>query len=198
MSIQTAAAALEQNGFTVRLFETGALAADALCALLHGRTIGFGGSMTLEQLGLFARLSEENTVYWHWRQEPEEARRLALTAQVYLTSVNAVSETGELVNIDGSGNRVAASLYGHERVIVLAGVNKLAPTLEEAIRRARNIAAPLNARRLHRRTPCALSEPPRCHDCRSPERICCALSVQARPMMGMQTEVWLIGESLGY
>ena len=102
------------------------------------------------------------------------------------------------MNIDGTGNRVAAALYGHERVIYVVGKNKLAPTLEEAIARARSIAAPMNARRLQKKTPCALAEPMRCHDCRSPERICNGLTVLARPMGGTPTEVLIIGETLGY
>ena len=84
-------------------------------------------------------------------------------------------------------------------MIFLVGVNKLAPTLEDAIDRARNVAAPLNARRLARKTPCALAEPMRCHDCHSPERICKGFVVQTRPMGGVgKTEVFLIGETLGY
>lgn len=122
-----------------------------------------------------------------------------MAAEVYLLSANAVSETGALVNIDGTGNRVAASLYGREHVIYFVGVNKLAPTLEAAIDRARNVAAPLNARRLHCQTPCALADPMRCHDCHSPDRICKGYVVQTRPMGGIgRTEIFLIGETLGY
>ncbi len=111
-------------------------------------------------MGLGDRLSRENTVFWHWRQPAAEAiRQTRWRSQVYLLSANAVSETGALVNIDGTGNRVAASLYGREHVIYLVGVNKLAPTLEAAIDRARNVAAPLNARRLRCQTPCALADP---------------------------------------
>ena len=199
MNVEKALATLQENGFAARYFATAAETADALCAEIRGKTVGIGGSVTVEQLGLFERLSRENSVFWHWRQPAADAIRQAEGAEVYLLSANAVSETGELVNIDGTGNRVAASLSGHERVIFLVGVNKLAPTLEEAIVRARNIAAPLNARRLARKTPCALAEPMRCHDCHSPERICRGFVVQARPMGGVgTTEVLLIGEPLGY
>ena len=156
MNVEKALRALRENGFDARWFATAAEAADALCAELKGKTIGIGGSVTVEQLGVYDRLSRENTVYWHWCQPAAEAIRQAEQSQVYLLSANAVSETGALVNIDGTGNRIAASLHGRERVIFLVGVNKLTPTLEDAIDRARNVAAPLNARRLARKTPYAL------------------------------------------
>ena len=199
MNVEKALSALRENGFDARWFATAAEAADALSAEVKGKTVGIGGSVTVEQLGVYDRLSRENTVYWHWCQPAAEAIRQAEQSQVYLLSANAVSETGALVNIDGTGNRIAASLHGRERVIFLVGVNKLAPTLEDAIDRARNVAAPLNARRLARKTPCALAEPMRCHDCHSPERICKGFVVQTRPMGGVgKTEVFLIGETLGY
>ena len=121
----------------------------------------------------------------------------AATAQVYLTSVNALAETGELINIDGFGNRIAASVYGHEKVYFVVGRGKLAGTLDEAVRRARNVAAPLNARRKQCKTPCAVNAD-RCYDCKSPERICRAMTVIWEPMMGMEAEVVLIDEDLGY
>ena len=199
MNVEKALRALRENGFEARWFATAAEAADALCAELKGKTIGIGGSVTVEQMGLGDRLSRENTVFWHWRQPAAEARKNAMAAEVYLLSANAVSETGALVNIDGTGNRVAASLYGREHVIYFVGVNKLAPTLEAAIDRARNVAAPLNARRLRCQTPCALADPMRCHDCHSPDRICKGYVVQTRPMGGIgRTEIFLIGETLGY
>ena len=199
MDLQKAIASLSERGFAVRYFETAAEAAMAIDAAIDGKTVGFGGSVTLEQLGLFDRLSMHNTVFWHWRQSPAEARQAGMTAQVYLLSANAVAETGEIVNIDGTGNRVSASLYGHERVMFVVGVNKLVPDLPAAIVRANNIAAPLNARRLGCKTPCALSEPMRCHDCSSPARICNVTTVIDRPpRSAAQMDVILIGEPLGY
>ena len=119
MNVEKALRALRENGFEARWFATAAEAADALCAELKGKTIGIGGSVTVEQMGLGDRLSRENTVFWHWRQPAAEARKNAMAAEVYLLSANAVSETGALVNIDGTGNRVAASLYGREHGGVL-------------------------------------------------------------------------------
>lgn len=199
MNLETTVKNLTAHGFSVRVFRTAQEAASAISQELSGKTIGFGGSVTLEQMQLFEALQKSNTVYWHWKQTPPQARENARSAQVYLTSANAVSETGEIVNIDGTGNRAAAMLYGHETLYIVAGVNKLAPDLASAMDRARNIAAPLNARRLQRKTPCALTDPMRCHDCNSPERICRGFVTLARPMGGVgQTHVILIKENLGY
>ena len=115
---------------------------------------------------------------------------------MYLTSVNALAETGELVNIDGTGNRVAATLFGHEKVFFVIGRNKLAPTCDEAVWRARNVAAPQRAKQLGKKTPCAV-KCDRCYDCKSPERICRGLAVLWGPMMGMAAEVLLVDEDLG-
>ena len=199
MNLETAVKNLTAHGFSVRVFRTAQDAANAISQELSDKTVGFGGSVTLEQMQLFETLQKNNTVYWHWKQTPAQALENARSAQVYLTSANAVSETGEIVNIDGTGNRVASMLYGHEALYIVVGVNKLAPDLASAMDRARSIAAPLNARRLQRKTPCALAEPMRCHDCNSPERICRGVVTLARPMGGIgQTHVILVEESLGY
>ena len=199
MSLETAVKNLSSRGFSVRVFKTAQEASNAISQELSGKTVGFGGSVTLEQMGLFEKLSENNTVYWHWKQDPAQAREDARGAQVYLTSANAIAETGEIINIDGTGNRVAATLCDREALYIVAGVNKLAPDFASAMERARNIAAPLNARRLGRKTPCARSEPMRCHDCSSPERICRGFVTMARPMGGNgKTHVILIEETLGY
>ena len=198
MSLETAEQSLRERGFTVRRFETGGQAAQYLEETLHGCTIGFGGSRTAEELGLFERLGRDNTVFWHWKQDFDEACRSAAGARVYITSANALAETGELINIDGYGNRVSATAYGPERVIFVLGKNKLAPTFEQALRRARNVAGPLNARRLHKKTPCATG-PLRCYDCRSPERCCRALMVLwGRPTAIGEAEVLLVNEELGF
>ena len=187
---------LEERGYAVRVFAAGAEAAAYLDEAIDGKTVGLGGSVTLDQLGLYETLGKHNTVVWHWKQEAGAARREAMTTDVYLTSANGLAETGEILNIDGIGNRVAATLFGHEKVYFVIGRNKLAPTCEEALRRARNIAAPRNARRLGKKTPCAV-QGDRCYDCRSPERICRGLVTLWGPMMGMETEILLVDEDLG-
>ena len=187
---------LENRGFAVRAFKTGAEAAAYLDGVIDGRTVGFGGSLTLEQLGLYDALGRHNTVVWHWKQEAGPARREGMQTDIYLTSANGLAETGEILNIDGIGNRVAATLFGHEKVYFVIGRNKVAPTYEEALWRARNIASPQNARRLGKKTPCAVKGD-RCYDCKSPERICRGLVTLWGPMMGMETEGLLVDEDLG-
>lgn len=187
---------LEGRGYTVRTFSSGGEAADYLDAAIDGRSVGFGGSATLDALGLYERLGRHNEVVWHWKQDAAPARRAAMQTEVYLTSVNALAQTGELVNIDGAGNRVAATLFGHEKVYFVIGRNKLAPSYEEAVWRARNVAAPQRARQLGKKTPCAV-KCDRCYDCKSPERICRGLVTLWGPMMGMEAEVVLIDEDLG-
>ena len=100
------------------------------------------------------------------------------------------------MNIDGTGNRISAAAGAHETVCYLVGRNKIAPTFQQALWRARNIAAPKNAQKLHKKTPCAIKAD-RCYDCRSPERVCRALVTLWGPMLGMETEVLLVDEDLG-
>ena len=188
---------LEERGYTVRVFSTGKEAADFLDAAIDGKSVGFGGSATLDALGVYERLGKHNETVWHWKwEDPDAARREAMTADVYLTSVNALAETGELVNIDGAGNRVAATLFGHEKVYYVIGRNKLSATYHEAVWRARNVAAPQRARQLGKKTPCAV-KCDRCYDCKSPERICRGFVTLWGPMMGMEAEVLLVDEDLG-
>lgn len=188
---------LKARGYAVQCFATAQEAADYLNGAIDGVSVAFGGSVTLDQMGLFERLSSHNHAMWHWREgTAEDPRKEGLTADVYVTSVNGMDEDGDLINIDGAGNRVASTLFGHEKVYFVIGRNKLAPTCEEALWRARNIAGPQNARRLGKKTPCAVKGD-RCYDCKSPDRICRGLVTLWGPMMGMETEVILVDQDLG-
>lgn len=188
---------LEERGFAVRAFETAREAAAYLDGAIDGKTVGFGGSMTLKSMGLYELLGKHNTVVWHWQAaDMAQARREAMGTEIYLASANGLAETGEIINIDGIGNRVASTLFGHEKVYFVIGRNKLAPTYDEALWRARNIAGPKNAQRLGNKTPCAVKAD-RCYDCKSPERGCRGLVVLWGPMMGMDAEVILVNEDLG-
>ena len=199
MNVQRTMDSLNYKGFEVRYFETAQEAAEYLRGSIWGKTVGIGGSVTIQQMGLYEQLTEHNTVYWHWVKNDMETRTAAAGAEVYLTSANAIAETGEIVNIDGSGNRVAATLYNHERVVYVVGVNKITPDLESAVFRARNVAAPLNTRRLGLKTPCAVGKEMRCYNCSSADRICCGVATLLWPMRSIKvTEVVLVGESLGY
>ena len=188
---------LRGNGFAVSLFETGAEAAAYLDGTIDGKTVGFGGSVTLHDMGLYRMLGAHNRVFSHMETGDMSQLGGAATAEIYLTSVNALAETGELINIDGYGNRIAASVYGHEKVYFVIGRNKLAGALDEAIRRARNVAAPQNAKRKQLQTPCAANAD-HCYDCRSPARICRAMTIIWQPMLSMETEIILIDQDLGF
>lgn len=192
---------LQDRGFSVSCFETGAKASAYLNEQIDGRTVGFGGSITLEELGLYDSLSAHNTLFWHHRipagKTSLEVRTEANAAEVYLSSVNGLAESGEIINIDNACNRVASIFYGHEQVYLLVGRNKLAEDYDKALWRARNIASPKNAQRLGRRTPCAVKAD-RCYDCKSPDRICRGLAVLWEVPVGTRIEVLLINEDLGY
>ena len=196
MTLESAKKNLEARGFRVQVFSSGKEAAAYLDAAVDGTAVGFGGSITLQELGLREMLAAHNEVFWHWTDGPE-AQTSAARAPVYITSANALAETGEIVNIDGNGNRVSSTLYGHQKVYFLVGVNKIAPDFEAALWRARNVAAPKRAQSMGCRTPCA-AKADRCYDCKSPERICRGLAVLwARPNATEEMEVVLIGEALG-
>ena len=198
MNMDYAVRNLEKRGFAVSRFETKEEARDYLSAKLSGVVIGMGGSVTLKQLGLFDALAVSNTVWNHWVQDPKTARLSAAAADVYIASANAVAETGEIINIDGAGNRVASTLYDKKEVFFVVGVNKFEETFDKALWRARNIASPKNAQRLGVNTPCAKNGD-RCYDCNSPERICKGLVVLWGPMKGVgRTEVIIINEDLGF
>ena len=198
--LEKTAAAIRRHGFEVHVFATAAEAADFLDAEIDGKFVGLGDSMTIGSMGLYERLCAHNPKVLDPQQGKDHPEFDALAdacwnAEVFLTSVNAIAETGELVNIDGHGNRVAQSIHGHERVYFVAGRNKIEPTLERAVWRARNIAAPLNAKRHGFTTPCV--EAGHCCDCAHPQRICNALMIYLHPMLAMEGVVVLIDEDMG-
>ena len=173
----------------------------ALELIPEGATVGWGGAMSAQQIGLLDALNSGN---YHaldrekcqTSEEREQIMRDCLFADVFLTGANGLSMDGEMVNIDGAGNRVASTLFGHKKVYFVIGRNKIAPTYDEALWRARNIAAPKNAQRLKRNTPCAVNAD-RCYNCKSPERICRGMVILMGPTMNMPTEVILVNEELG-
>ena len=191
---------LEARGFTPKVFAAKEEAAAYLDSQIDGVSVGFGGSVTVQEMGLYPRLAAHNEAVWHWdtAMPAREARDQAIQTQVYITSVNGLAETGEIINIDGTGNRVASTLYGHKKVYFVVGKNKIAPDYDSALWRARNIAAPKNAQRLGIKTPCAVKGD-KCYDCKSPDRICNGLVVLWGRPGGIETmEVILIDEELGY
>lgn len=180
------------NGFKYLEFNTIEEAKNYLYDNIKDTTISFGGSMTLKEMNMYDLLSVNNTVYSHW-VNPNEINK---ASNIYMLSANAITTDGQIVNIDGVANRISNSLYGHKKVIYIVGKNKIENSLDLAINRAKNIAAPLNAKRLNKNTPCV--KVMKCVNCNSSERICKALVITSRPTGNMEVEVIVINENLGY
>ena len=201
MNISDLQSAFRKKGYQFRYFDCMEEAAAYLDQAIDGKTVGFGDSHTLYDMGLYEMLQTHNDVCspMHLKDGEgfDQVAKRCIGTQIYLLSVNGATENGEMVNIDGHGNRVSCSLYGHEKVYFVFGINKIAPTLEEAIWRARNIAAPVNAKRLGYHTPCAVKGD-RCYDCDSPDRICNALVLHLRKLSRCDVEVVVIGQKLGF
>ena len=192
---------LENLGYQVSIFNDKIDAKSYLLNNISNKTVGFGGSVTLKELDLFDSLSLQNKVYWHDKCEDGisvgETRKLASNAQIYISSLNAISLNGEIVNIDNTGNRVSAISFGPEKVYIVFGVNKISNTLEDAVYRARNVASPLNAKRLNKKTPCAVKGD-KCYNCQCVDRICRNLSILLTKPTGSEYEIIIINENLGY
>lgn len=206
--------ALSKNRMGVHFCETAAEIPALVRSLLKkGDRVAVGGSVTLEQTGVLKMLYEpEYRMIDRYETGitpagKKQRFREAFFADVFLTSSNAVTESGELVNVDGNGNRVAAMMYGPDRVIVIVGSNKIVPTAQDGFRRIRRVAAPKNAERLNCRTYCR--EAGQCMatatgmtaftaGCLSPDRICCQYTVMGRQREEGRIQVILCGESLGY
>lgn len=201
MDIEKVIASLKQKGYIVSFFENKEDAAEYLNNMIDNTSVGFGDSATLLSIKLFEKLSSHNKVidpyHCSFNSNFIDTAKQCLTTDIFITSINALAETGEMVNIDGTGNRIAGSLFGHEKVYFVVGTNKLVPTLENAIWRARNIAAPQNARRLQLKTPCAKTGN-RCYNCFSPNRICNGMMIHFKKMNDTEMEIVLINDQLGY
>lgn len=197
MDLEKTVKGLKSRHFDVSVFENGKDATEYLCKEIGVAEVGIGGCKTADQLGIYDMLSENGcTVHWHWRTPGEETLKKANAAPVYISSANAITEDGQIINIDGRGNRVSSLLFGKKTVYIVAGVNKICPDFESAVYRARNVAAVQNMSRFDKKVPCKFDG--KCHDCRSPERGCNALTVMWGPMWDMEkVEVVLIKEELG-
>ncbi len=197
--------ALKKKRYESLFFETAEEAKQFIIDQIKAdELVGTGGSVTLrEDLGLVKALRNKgNTVVDHWEDEGNYEKRIELKRKhrgvdVFLTSANAITEDGVIVNLDGGGNRVASTCSGPKRVILVAGVNKLVKTTDDAISRTRNKVAPINAVRKSLKTPCA--ETGVCIDCDSPARICAALLILLKKPGDIDSfTVILVNEDLGY
>lgn len=200
--------ALEQNNFAAYLAQNAAdarrVVLEEILPKLEGvRSVSWGGSATFLATGLYEALRalpetrivdtfDKNVT----REEVIERRRQALMVDLFFTGTNALTESGQLVNLDMIGNRVAGLTFGPKHVIVLSGRNKLVDDLADAMFRVKNYAAPVNAMRLDKKTPCA--ETSYCHDCKSPERICNSWSIVEKSFPKGRIKVVLINEDLGF
>jgi hypothetical protein len=165
-------------------------------------SIGIGGSVTIRELDVIEKLEKRgNTVIHHWKkglteETDRDVRMQESHADYYLTSANAIALSGDIINIDGVGNRVAAMIYGPKKVIIVAGYNKIVSSIDEGIKRSKHIAGVMNAKRVGAKTPCAQTGI--CVDCNAPQRICRVTTIlQYRPW---QTDivVMLVNEKLGF
>lgn len=201
MSFEKVCKNLEKNGFRVKCFKNKEEVSNYLEENIKNTSVGMGGSVSINELNLYEKLSKNNEVWWHSRipenMKIKEVFEKASRTDIYISSVNGLAETGELIEIDNTGNRVASIMYGHNLVYLIIGKNKLAENYDKALFRARNIAATRNARRLKCKTPCAPNEDT-CYDCNSPDRICRALLVLMKKPMGSDYEILLVDENLGY
>ena len=164
-------------------------------------SIGWGGALSAVQIGLIdaVKTGGYNVYDRDTCSTPEERVKMmkkCLTADVFLTGANAISMDGQMVNIDGTGNRVAAIVYGPDTVIVIAGMNKVADTLEDAMKRARTIAAPMNQQRFPHQTPCKITGA--CGDCKSPDCICNQILVTRNCRPAGRIKFIIVGEELGF
>lgn len=195
---------LKQRHYEAFFCHTAQEAVEKITGMIpEGSSVTWGGSMTIRDMGLTRALhNKEGLDIWDRdlapdREEAQEIYRRAFYADYYLSSVNAMSEDGEIVNIDGNGNRVAAITFGPKHVILVVGINKVAQNLEAAISRARSLAAPVNMMRFaDLNTPC--KHDGTCHDCKSPDSICNYIQIMRNSHPTGRHIVVIVGEELGY
>ncbi|MEN6412482.1 MAG: lactate utilization protein [Veillonellales bacterium] len=195
--------ALKKNNFTASYVKTRKEALEKLLALIpQAATIGIAGSWTIKEIGLDTALEKRgNTVYNHnkpglTKEESLEVRRKELLSDVFLTGTNAVTLDGQLVNVDGAGNRVAAMTFGPKQVYVIVGTNKIVKDLNEAQQHIKLYAAPINNKRLNLPNPCVKTG--ECMNCQSPSRICNITTIMHKRPMAIQIHVVVVGEQLGF
>lgn len=191
---------LEDHQFQVDLFQSQDACLQYLKDLLKDQvSVSVGGSMTLFEMGIIDFLENNSEIQYldrYHSEHPHEIYHAALSCDYFLTSTNAVTLSGELYNVDGNGNRVAAMIYGPEHVLVIAGANKIVRDLKAAEDRVKTIAALANCVRLNKDNPC--TKIGACVDCQLPTRICSAAVTLQRSHVPGRIHVLLINEDLGY
>lgn len=211
VNLETTRAALEKNGITTSyVAHRNEVVAQLKTMIRPTDVVSHGGSVTLKECGVRDFLTSgyckylDRSVPGLTREQIMEVYRASFSADVYLTSSNAVTERGELYNVDGNSNRIAAIAFGPSRVIMMVGINKIVPDLDAAIRRVKTIAAPKNTQRLSCKTyceatgECAGLDGDLCAGCASDARICCNYLVSAKQREPGRIHVIFVGEELGY
>lgn len=169
----------------------------ALELIEENSTISMGGCMSAHEIGLVQALQEGNYQYLdRSKMEPREGLLAAYDSDVFLSSANAMTSDGILVNIDGNSNRVSCIAQGPKKVIFIVGMNKVCDDLDSAMKRARNVAAPINAQRFEVKTPC--KETGKCFDCKSPDTICCQFLITRYSRHTGRIHVILVNDNLGF
>ncbi|MEW6347797.1 MAG: lactate utilization protein [Thermodesulfobacteriota bacterium] len=203
ITVEETLKSLRQHGFGAEYFATKDDVVNFIMNLAEDcKTVGIAGTHTVRALGVVSLLQNAGkTVYDHWVYSPGtpeelQCRRNQMVSDLFLSSANAITTTGEIVNKDGAGNRINAMTFGPKQVCVVAGVNKIVPDIDAALGRIETTAAPIRAMSLNRKTPCAKTGV--CMDCDSPERICRITSIIHRKPMFTPLTVVIIGEELGY
>jgi L-lactate utilization protein LutB len=194
---------LKHRGFSAQAFsDRKQLRRYLLKAIPHGATVGIPGSVTVREIGLIEPLEKRgNHVVQHWKKgltetTDRDARIAESAADYYLTGANAITIKGDIINIDGVGNRVAAMIFGPKHVFIIAGRNKLVSSIEDGIERSKNCAAVMNARRVGASTPCISAGT--CVDCDVEKRICRVITIiQYRPFQ-TDMSVMIVNEDLGF
>lgn len=194
---------LQKRDFTASYFPSISLLNRSLLKKIpKSATVGIGGSVTIRELGIIEKLKKRgNKVIHHWKKgltekTDRDVRRQEGLADYYLTSANTITIDGDIINIDGVGNRVAGMIYGPENVIIIAGYNKIVSSIDEGIRRSKEIAGVMNAKRVGAKTPCVKTG--FCIDCNVKQRICRVISIiQYRPWQ-TNISVFLVNQQLGF
>lgn len=169
----------------------------ALEVIGKGSTVAMGGCQSAHEIGLIQALEEGDYNYIdRSNMTPRESLMAAYDADVFLSSANAMTNDGIMVNIDGNSNRVSCIAQGPKKVVFIVGMNKICSDLDEAIKRARNVAAPANAQRFDVKTPCKVTG--KCADCKSPDTICCQFLITRYSRHEGRIHVILVNDTLGY
>ncbi|MDP3039287.1 MAG: lactate utilization protein [Deltaproteobacteria bacterium] len=202
LQVERTIVALKKNNFDARFFPKASEAlAEVWKMIPEGSTVGYGGSLTLNQIGFIEEAQKRSVKFLNpfakglSPEEGEKIRRQIFSADFFLASSNAITEDGKLYNIDATGNRVGPMIYGPKKVILLCGVNKIVKDIDEAQKKVQEWTAPMNVKRLGYKNPCGQTG--ECSDCASPERICNAYVILAKKPRRTDISVFIIGEFLG-